>query len=454
MRALFNHEFKIAGGALIYTFAFGISALLGVLRQILFNAQFGADLEASAYYAAFRLPETLANLLAGVTLAGALTPVLLRTARQDGGDAAAQRLASLVLTTLLACVAPFALLVGLVAPWFVRYVLAPGFDAEAAQLTATLTRLMLSELLLQIVVAVCSTLLTSRSRFLLPALAIAAHNLTLIGGIVAAMLVPGLGIYGPVLGVISDSLLQLAILVPGLRAWGWRYRPLWQPRERRLREVLRLLLPRGLSSVVNYAGGIVDTAFASLTGIVAALPALYNAFLLIGFPLRLIGLACAQAAFPRLAALAAAGEWRALRGLTVRVLLVVGWLGLAAALGLTLLGRLAIRLLFERGRFDAAAGDLTYSLLVAYAVALPAYISSELINAGLAALYDTRTPLLTNCLQLAARIALLALLIDVYGVRAVPLVFALTALVETLALGLVLFWKLNRRIRATGTLPL
>jgi putative peptidoglycan lipid II flippase len=447
-----HREFDIAQGSLIYTMAFGISAVLGLLRQMLFNAQFGTSMEASAYIAAFRLPETLATLLAGVTLASALTPVLLHTAH-DEGAAAAGRLASLVLTTLLAFVAPLLLLVALVAPLFVRYVLAPGFDPQAALLTTTLTRLMLSELLLQIVVGVSATILTSRRRFLLPALVAALHNLTLIAGIVASMLVPGLGIYGPALGVISDSLLQLVLLAPGLRAQGWRFRPLWDLADRRLRQVMGLLLPRGLSGAVNYAGGIVDTAFASLLGIAAALPALYNAFLLLGVPMRLIGMASAQAALPRLAALAAAHEWQALHRLTLRSILIVGYLGVLAALGLILAGRSVIRLLFEHGRFDSAAGDLTYRLLIAYAMALPAAIVGDLVNGGLAALYDTRSPLLANCIQLASRIVLLSTLIEQYGVVAIPLAFAITTLAETVALGTLLHVKLSRRVRRAPQPP-
>jgi putative peptidoglycan lipid II flippase len=67
------------------------------------------------------------------------------------------------------------------------------------------------------------------------------------------------------------------------------------------------------------------------------------------------------------------------------------------------------------------------------------------ISRGLIALRDTRTPLLTNCAQLAGRAAILALLIDQAGVIAVPLALAVTAATETVMLGVVLFLKLHRR---------
>ena len=123
----------------------------------------------------------------------------------------------------------------------------------------------------------------------------------------------------------------------------------------------------------------------------------------------------------------------------------IGFAAVPALLGLVVLGRTTIRILFEHGEFDAAAGSLTYDVLVAYAVALPAYVATEVITRGLIALRDTRTPLLTNTVQLAGRAVLIALLLDRHGAVAIPIAFAVTASVETVALGAVLLTKLRRR---------
>jgi putative peptidoglycan lipid II flippase len=128
---------------------------------------------------------------------------------------------------------------------------------------------------------------------------------------------------------------------------------------------------------------------------------------------------------------------------------VVG-LAVPALLGLVALGRPTIRILYEHGEFDAAAGSLTYRVLTAYAVALPAYVASEVITRGLIALRDTRTPLLTNSLQLAGRAVVIALLLDRHGAVAIPIASAVTAAVEAVALGVVLLTKLRRRDSGTG----
>jgi putative peptidoglycan lipid II flippase len=111
------------------------------------------------------------------------------------------------------------------------------------------------------------------------------------------------------------------------------------------------------------------------------------------------------------------------------------------------LGRPTIRILFERGEFTSAAGDLTFNVLVAYAVALPAYVATEVITRGLISLRDTRTPLFTNSAQLIARIVLISILLPRLDVIAIPAAFAISSTLETLALAAVLFLKLRAKSR-------
>lgn len=163
-----------------------------------------------------------------------------------------------------------------------------------------------------------------------------------------------------------------------------------------------------------------------------------------GFPLA------ADALEPIRSAPAALRHWTKM----IRPRRPAGGLALGAVVGLLLLGRLVIRILFERGAFDAA-GDLTYRVLVIYAVALPAYIATELITRSLIALRDTRTPLLTNTGQLVGRIAILVALLPSLGVLAIPAAFTLTSTLETLTPGAMLWRKLARPLpnRPSGPRP-
>jgi peptidoglycan biosynthesis protein MviN/MurJ (putative lipid II flippase) len=154
-----------------------------------------------------------------------------------------------------------------------------------------------------------------------------------------------------------------------------------------------------------------------------------------------------QAAFPRLSAHVTVLEWSRMRRTLLRALAVVVALAIAALLGLIFLGRPTISIPFEHDRFDAAAGSLTYTVLIPYVVALPAYVATEVITRGLIALRDTRTLLLTNSAQFTGRAAIIVLLLRSIGVLVIPVASAVTASVKTVALGVVLLLKLQRRMR-------
>lgn len=430
-------SFGTADGAAIYALAYLASAALGVLRQVLFNAQFGVGEAAAAYYAAFRLPETIGALLAGGTLTNALVPILLRVEAREG-EPAARRLLDRTLTLLLAIMLPLGALAALAAPPLVRHLLAPGLGPAAQALTVSLTRIMLLEVLLLCAEATLGALLVARGQLILPALAIAARNVTLITGVGVGAALPAVGIYAPTVGAVLDAVLQLAILAPGLLRRGYRPRLDWAPGDGDLRALLALLAPSALSALVNYAGGVADTAFASLAGGAAAIGAVVNALLLVGLPLRLLGMAIGQAALPRLSALALAGDEAAARRAVARTLAAGCGLALIAALALVAGGRPLIGLLFERGAFDAAAADLTYRALVILALGLPGYVATEIASRAFVARLDTRTPLLTNVGQLALRVALAAALVGPAGPLAVPLAYAISAAAEAAALLLAL----------------
>lgn len=442
---LFSYEFSITEGSAILIASFFASAVLGALRQVLFNAQFGVGMEANAYYAAFRLPDTLFSLIAGGTLSSAMIPVLIGTTRKDGEEAG-YRLVSLVFTSLMVVMALIVTLLMIFTPAFVRYILAPGFDAETSALTITLTRIKLLQPFILSVGSVATAVLNSRNRFLLPAISIATYNLTLIGGILLARVYPPLSVYGPTLGTVVGAVLQITILWPGLAVLRGRQWFTWDPKDRRLREVIYLLIPNGLSAVVNYGGAIVDTAFASLTRQMVALPAVYNAMLLANLPVTLLGYAVGLAAFPRFAERAEAEEWRAMRRLVATVLGLACSLSLLAMATIYFAGRTVIRILFERGQFDAAAGEITFNVLLIYALGLPIHIGTEILTRALISMRDTRTPLFTNIGQLASRATIMWFAIEPLGLFAIPVAFIASSTLETIALGIVLTTKLQHRI--------
>ena len=346
-------EYGIAEATVIIAASFFVSAMLGAVRQILLNAEFGAGDTVSAFYAAAKLPETLFTLITGGALWTAMIPVLTDK-RRSGGAEAERRLADIVATAVISASLVIVIVGQLAAPLFVSTVLVPGFDDPTTALTVRLTRLLLIHPLIISLASVAMAMLNARSRFLLPAIAIALHNVGEIAGILATHFVPSLGIYGPVAGVIGGGLLQAGLLFVALGLNDWRPRWRWAPRDPGLRAVLDLLIPTSLSLGVGYLGGVLDASFASRAPEDAALPAIVNAWLLVALPIRLIGFAAGQAAFPRLVAAATEPSNRTFRRLSNRVAGVTFALSIPAAIFLVVLARITVRILFQHGEFDAS----------------------------------------------------------------------------------------------------
>ena len=245
-RQLLVREFSIPEATLLLMAAFLFSALLGSVRQVLLNTLFGTGEAANAYYAAFRLPDALFSLIAGGALSSAMIPILLSAEREDGRDQW-ERLFNLVLTSLFAALVVIVVAGEIFAPAFVHHILAPGFDAETSHLTITLTRIMLAQPLILAAGSVATAVLNSRRQFLLTAISFASHNVAIISGIVLSWVFPSIGIYGPTFGVLGGAALQMILLIPGIRDNGLHVHLAWDPYSVRLRQVVRLLIPNGLS---------------------------------------------------------------------------------------------------------------------------------------------------------------------------------------------------------------
>ncbi|HEY6542108.1 MAG TPA: murein biosynthesis integral membrane protein MurJ [Ktedonobacteraceae bacterium] len=450
-RAITERRFSIAEAAALLMAAYIASHGLGVIRQSIFNAIFGAGPAANAYYAAFRLPDFLFNLIAGGALTNALIPVFV-SYDKDNGQRAAWRLVSLVFNVMLAALVIVLLAGEFLAPAFVNHLLVPGYPAAEQALTTNLTRIMLVQPLVLALGTIATAILSSKRQFLLPALSIAVYNFGLIGGLLVTLAVPSVGIYGPTVGVLVAAMCQVAVQVPGLVKQGLRYSFIWDIRDAGLRQVMRMLAPNAVIVIFGSTAFIVDTAFASYLPDPASLAAQHNAYMIFYLPVALLAQAIAQAALPQLTMLATRGQYIRLRRMTLKIVAVALLLGIPTTLCLFVLGRPVIHIIFQHGAFKQHATDLTVLALIGYSVGLPTVIASELMVRVFFAMKDALTPLFTNALNLASHIGLIYLFLAVFtgpsAVIGIPLAASGSASFEALVLCLLLYLRLRKKIVA------
>jgi putative peptidoglycan lipid II flippase len=429
----------IARNVLLVAGAFGLAAAVGLVRNALIARRFGIGADLDAYYAAFKLPDLLFTVVAGGALATAFIPVFAGFLAADDREGA-WRLASAITNWVALIAGALALVTALAAPWLVRTVIAPGFSTAQAAETAGVMRIVLVSTFIFCISALQGSILHGFKHFLLPALAPVVYPVGVIIG--AVWLAPAWGVTGLAAGAGIGAGLHLAIKIPGLIRFGFRWRPILRAGDGAVRRVAVLLGPRVLDLGVFHLTLLATTNLASRLGAgsVSALEWGWDAMQL---PETIIGTAFGLVAFPTLAELAARGDRRALAATLSESLRTVIALAVPAAVGLIVLGRPLLALLYQRGAFDAAATEAVYVALRFYALGLTAHVCLELAARAFFAQQDTITPLLLAAASAGANILLAALLMGPLGHGGLALANSVAVTAEVLALLLILRQRLG-----------
>jgi len=386
---------RVARSTLIVMGGLAVSIMVGLVRQRIVAGKFGTSAALDAYTAANGIPEILFTMLAGGALAFAFIPVYTEHLSKDD-TRASNRLASQVLNTIFLLTGIAAVALSLLAPTLVSapWGIGPNFPTEVQRLTAQLMRVLLLSTVVFVISSILTGTLHAHQHFLLPAIAPTMYS----GGIIfgALVLEPALGIFGLAWGAVLGALLHLMIQIPGLIHYRIRWRPTFGWRNPAFRRVAVLMAPRVIDLLMARAS--IDWINANLgSGLgVGRVSSLRYAFQLMNTPWTLIGTAIGIAVFPTMAALAAEKDVSAQRNALSGALRAILTLALPAAVGLIVLGRPVIGILFEGGEFTAESTELVYFALQFYALALISQSVLEVVVRAFAAQQDTLTPLLIS----------------------------------------------------------
>jgi len=423
--------------SLVLTVAALASRLLGWIRLLVIGSQFGASRELDAYFAAFRIPDAIFQLVVAGALSAALIPVFA-SYRARGQEAEAWRLASSVINLVMIALSVLSLVMAILAPLFVPIV-APGFDEETTELTVRLTRIMLISPVLIGMGAVVTGILNSYQQFTVPSLAPLAYNLAIIGA--AIFLAPVMGVEGLAIGVAIGSLAHLVIQLPNLIRVGHRYQlriHLGQPGVRR---VAWLMGPRMLGLASGQVNFLVSTVLAS--GLAEGTVSVYNyAFQLSQLPVGVIGVSVAVALFPTLSRDAALGRLTDIRRQVANAVRVLIFVAAPLTAIMVVLREPLTSVFYQYGLFSEAATERTASTLLFFAIGLVGHIVVHVLTRAFYAMQDTRTPVAWAIVAVGINVPLMIWLVGPMGVEGLALALSVSSVIEVVGL----LWALRRRI--------
>ena len=447
---------SVARNAGTVSLAIMASRVLGLARDQVFAALFGAGLQYDAFLTAFRIPNLLRDLFAEGALSAAFVTTFSHVLATKGEEEAF-RLSNRAATALMLVLGVLCTIGWIVAPSIV-YLLAPGFfDVPGkSELTILLTRIMIPFLLFIALAAQAMGILNARHRFGIPAIASAFFNIgSIFGGLflgfAAGPLVGLSPIEGMAYGTLLGGFLQLAVQWPSLRRAGFSYRPMLSFTDPHVRQILRLMGPAVIGTAAvqinvfvnsNFASSIIDPA----TGRIGDGPVswLNYAFRFVQFPIGAFGVAISTATLPLISASAAREQMDEFRRTLAHSLALVFLLCIPSAVGLAVLGQPIVGLIFEHGKFTPFDTVQTAGALGAYAIGLAGYAAVRVLAPAFYALDDARTPMLVSLGSVAVNYVMNALLVGPFGHVGLAFSTSTVALVNFALLLLFMRRKLGR----------
>jgi len=435
------------------------SRVLGLVREQVLAALFGANREFDAFVTAFRIPNLLRDLFAEGALSAAFVATFSKKLAGEG-DKSAWRLANIVLNALLLVVGVITIVGIVAAPWLVNAI-APGFRdiAGKAELTTTLTRIMFPFLLFVALAALAMGMLNARKWFGIPASASMMFNIgSIVGGVGLAWLFTDKfeprdrAMICMAVGTLIGGAMQWLIQVPSLRSVGYQYEPTLDWRDSGFREVTRLLGPSVLGVAAVQINIFVDNWYASFFGN-GAVTWLNCAFRLMQFPIGVFGVAIGVATLPTVSAHAARGDLTEFRKTLARSIRLALFLCVPSACGLAILARPIIAAIYQHGKFDAFATEQTALCLQAFAIGLAGYAAIKVIGPTFYALGDSRTPMLIAVASIVVNAGLDYVFAIKLGMRTPGLALSTACVALTNLFFLLVFMRRKlQRIEATALL--
>ena len=432
----------LARAGLIVIGAFFASRVLGWVRVVVLANLFGASAELDAYYAAFRIPDLVFQLVAAGAIASSLVPVLAGLVA-TGERQRAWRVASTVLNLMLGALIVVAILLWLFAPEIVP-LLVPGFDAATTEMTVQLTRLMLISPVFLAAGAIASAVLNTEDRFGAAALAPVAYNVCIIVG--ALLLAPWIGVYGAAIGVVVGSVAHLLVQLPPLRSF-FRYSARTDTSDSAARQSFGLMLPRAIGLGANQITFLVNTALASTLAVGAVVS--YNvAFNVLQIPLGVIGLPLGIVLLPTMSRALASGQEEEFGRTVVSTLRLLLWATLLVATVGIVARDQVVELLFGWG-FDASALAATATALGVFLLGLPAHALNVILARAFYSGKDTLTPVSVAIASVAINVVVSLLTVERLGLAGLALGIVIGAWFEATTLTLLL----ARRHRSVSVAP-
>ena len=390
-----------------------MSRILGLAREILIAAFFGATRAMDAFNVAYTLSNLARQLLAEGALSAAFVPVFSQALEKSRQKAI--ELARGTMTVLLFATCIVVALGIFVAPALVKF-MAPGFDSSSHDLAVSLTRWMFPFLIIISLAALTMGELNSLGSFFIPAISPAFSNLVFI--ITAPFFAAKFGVYGLALSVLCGGIAHF------FTQWlyGFKMKAVLYPAKPNLNDpdlkrIMKLFLPYAAGLSLNQVNPVISRMLGSFLQ-EGSISVLNYSNRILQLPLGLFVIAISQAVLPQLSRARNDDDFVDTLREAIRFALFVV---IPASLGVILISDELVHLVFVRGQFNQWAWSATSSCLSLSMLGLPGMACSTVIMRALYALSMPREAFRVTFFSVASTAILSLILIYPMGYNGLAL---------------------------------
>lgn len=448
IKKLFSGQINsITIAALLVALSSGVSRFLGIFRDRILATEFGAGDTLDVYYAAFRMPDLIFNLLVLGALSAGFIPVFtqllknpiikIRDVFLNEKNKEAWELTNNILNILVLGMLVLAGIGIIFAPLLMK-ILAPGFTGEKQEMAATLTRIMFLSPIFLGISSILGGVLQSFKRFFIYSLAPIMYNIGIIVG--ALYFVPVWGAQGLAWGVVLGAFLHMIIQLPAVRELGFRFKLIFDYKDKNVKKIGWMMIPRTLSLAIGQVNFLVITIIAS-TLASGSLTVFNFANNLQYFPIGIFGISFAVAAFPTLSAVAF-DKKKLIKSFSLTIRQILFFIVPSTVLMLTLRAQL-IRVIFGAGHFGWEDTILTLNTLSLFVISLFAQATIPLLVRIYYARHDSKRPFYIGFFSVAINVFLSIWLSSRIGVEGLALAFSIANIINFILLWVVLHDELG-----------
>ena len=432
---------KVAKAAIGLMAATLVAKVLGFGRELALASAYGASSVSDAFLVAMNIPAVIFTAI-GTSLSTAFIPLYCDINTKNGKKASIKFTNNVFNIVVLICLV-LSLIGAIFTPQIVK-LFAVGFEGETFKLAVYYTRVMILGLSFLGMSYIMMAYLQVKENFIIPGIMSVPFNIMIILSILLSVKIsPALLPFGSLIGLLFQFLIQY----PFARKEGYRYKSYIDLKDEHLKRMIWLIAPVLIGVAVTQINTMVDRTIAS-TLVEGSISALNYATKLNQFVMGMFIVSISSVVYPMLSKLSSENNKEKFNKSIITSINTVVLLVIPVSIGAIILANPIVKLLFQRGEFDARATQMTAVALTFYSIGMIGYGLRDILGKVFYSLQDTRTPMVNGVIAMILNIVLNILFVKFTNMQLAGLAFAtsISALV-TIAL---LFISLRRKIGNFG----